>query len=481
MQRSRSRLCLSLELALAALVAAGPAAAQSPAPCAGVDAGPRARCGTLTVAEDRAGGDGGRQIAIRYLVIPAARPAGREPVFLFAGGPGAGSTGMAGLATGPFGPVGRTRDIVMVDQRGTGGSNPLACPLDLIAKPALAFGHVFDPAVFAACRPGLEQRADLRLYTTERAIEDVDEVRAHLGYDRVLLWGGSYGTRIAQAYARRYPNRVAALVLDGVVPFDFRAPAGYARSLQQSVDRVFADCRAAPACDSAHPDLAAGFERIVERLRSKPESVTIRRRDGSTAAARLALGDFAYAVRGILYSSAGARGLPELLSAAARTGDLTPFAQAYWDRAANFNADFADGLHFAIFCAEDVPFIGPAEIPELVHGAFIGRYLIDEYATVCRDWVRAPLDQGARAPLRIDAPALLLSGWFDPVTPPETGERVAAGLPNGRHLVVRNEAHGAGFGCALPATLHVLVKGTLEGLPAVCAGVTNLFAGGAGK
>lgn len=462
-----------LLLGLAPILAGG-AAAQGTNACAGLRLGPRAQCGSLTVPENRVEA-GGRQIPIRYVVLRAKQPANREPLFLFAGGPGQGSTDLAGLAGGPFAPVAETRDIVMVDQRGTGGSNLLACPVDLVANPAVAFGHVFDPGLFADCRPELEQRADLRLYTTERAIEDVDQVRAHLGYDKVLLWGGSYGTRIAQAYLRGYPERVVAAVLDGVVPFDFAAPSGYARSLQQALDRVFADCQASEACYAKHPDLPSAFARLVARFDGGTMTATVRRRDSSTAQVPVRLGDFGYAVRGILYSSRGAVRLPDLIQEADRTGDLSGFAQAYWERAAAFNEDFADGLHFAIFCAEDVQFIEPSAIAGLVAGAFIGRYLIDEYRTVCDDWVKAPIGPATREPLRTNTPVLLVSGWFDPVTPPETADRAAERLTNVRHLVIRNEAHGAGFGCARPAVLHVLKNATLEGLPPVCEGVRGLF------
>jgi len=471
-QRSR----LLTVVLLAATIPAGslPAAAQGSAdPCASIQSAPRRECGTITVLENPDGS--GRSIPIRYLVVRAERPSEREPVFLFAGGPGQGSTDLLEIALGPLGSIGATRDLVMVDQRGTGGSNPLPCPRDLISAPALAFGHVFDPAFLASCRTRLEQRADLRFYTTERAIRDVDLVRAKLGYDKIMVWGGSYGTRIAQAYVRGYPDRVAAAVLDGVVPFDFRAPSSYAASLQQSLDRVFTDCAAFPACRQRYPDLQAAFERLVSKLSAGPLPATVRRPDSSSAAVTVSLGVFGYAVRGLLYSSRTARQLPELITQADRTGDLSRFAQAHWARAAALGGLVAEGLHFAIFCAEDIPFIQQDEIAALTRGSFIGRYLIDEYANGCREWVRAPIGPNAREPLRTSVPVLLISGWFDPVTPPEAAERVRAHLTNVHHLVVRNEGHGSEFGCARPAVLQFLETGSLAGLPAVCEGVTNLF------
>ncbi len=456
-----------------ALLPAGSVYAQALAPCEGNHFGARAFCGTLSVWENRSARDG-RKISIRFVVLRAEPGPAREPLFMFAGGPGQGSTDLAPVANAPFAPVRSTRDIVLVDQRGTGASNPLLCEADIVAHPELAFGHVFDPALFRRCRPELERAADLRFYTTDLAVQDIDDVRSALGYERILVWGGSYGTRLAQAYMRAYPARVVAAVLDGVVPFDFHAPAGYAASAQQSLERVVADCRAAEACDRAHPDLGPAFLRLVGRLREGPVAATVRRPDGSTAPVTLALGDFSYAVRGILYSSGASRGLPAMIHQADSTGDLSPFAQRYWGRAADFGG-FADGLHFAIFCAEDVPFITDREADSLSRGTFIGTYLLDEYRGRCRDWVRAPVAPTVQAPLTAPIPTLLLSGWFDPVTPPETAARVAAALPNHRHIVVRNEAHGAGFGCARDATLHVLTKATLDGLPAVCDSVTNLW------
>ncbi len=450
------------------------AEAQALHPCQDRSLGPSAQCGAVLVWENRAAAIG-RRLHIHFAVFRARAPGRREPVFLFAGGPGQGSTELADMARAVLGPVLKTRDIVMVDQRGTGGSNLLRCVADVVAKPQSAFGHVFDPALFAGCRGDLERHADLRFYTTEIAVEDVDDVRAALSYDRVIVWGGSYGTRIAQAYVKAHPDRVTAAVLDGVVPFDFRAPAGYAASVEQSLQRVFADCAAYSPCATGNPDLAGAFGRLMERFAAGPVTASVRRPDSTGAQVSMSLGDFRYAVRGLLYSSRGARALPGLIHRADSTGDLSDFAQAYWSRAADFAETFADGLHFAIFCAEDVPFIRPAEIPSLVAGSFMGTYLADEYRTICDEWVRAPIGPHTREPLQTGTPTVLFSGWFDPVTPPDVAERVAEHLPNSRHIVVRNEAHGAGFGCARPAMLYVLTEGKVEGMPSVCGDIHNLW------
>ncbi|MFN0180584.1 MAG: alpha/beta fold hydrolase [Gemmatimonadales bacterium] len=442
--------------------------------CGPEELGPRAECGRITVFEDRAR-ESGRKIEVHYVVLRAEQPVGKEPVFMFAGGPGGASRELADLVNGPYQGVRKQRDVVLVDQRGSGLSNPLICPTAAAEHPQVAFGHVFDPAVMRGCRSTLETHADLNLYTTEIAVLDIDEIRARLGYGRVIVWGASYGSRLAQAYARRYPANTIAVVLDGVVSFDFHAPATYARSLQTAVERVFADCRAWRACRDSFPSVEGDFAALLAKVQAGPVSARVARSAGDSGVeVRLSAGDFGYAVRGIMYSSRGARALPGLIHRAARTGDLSGFAQRYWERVVNFGT-FADGLHFSIFCAEDVPFIADGEIAGLTAGTFLGSYLLDEYRDGCRDWVRAPVGPRIQEPLSGDVPVLLVSGWFDPVTPASYAERVAATLPRSRHILVRNEAHGSTFGCARPAVIHALTEGTLEGLPSVCDGVTNLW------
>jgi pimeloyl-ACP methyl ester carboxylesterase len=437
--------------------------------CANARFGPGAECRTLSVPEDRARPDG-RKIPIRYVVLRATGRRQPEPVFLFEGGPGAPSTGMAGLARGPFGPVMEFRDVVLVDQRGTGASHGLMCNLEARRYPARAFGHVFDPAFFAKCRAQLEKRADLTRYVTDVAVQDIDAVREALGYEQVILWGGSFGTRIAQAYARRYPERVKAMVLDGVVPLDFTIPLTYAASLQQSLDRILAGCRARASCRDSFPDLDRQWNALVERFGRGPIRTRVTPRNQPPVEVTMSFGDFGYATRGILYRANQARELPAMISAAATTGDVSQFAQRYWGRAADFEEDFADGLHLAVVCSEDTGWIHDEAIPAAVAGSFLGTYLIDEYRGACNGWPRAAVDSTFRAPLQAPIPTLLVSGWFDPVTPPETGERVARHLPIHRHIVDSTAHHGAGFGCARPAVLHVLVRGSLDGMPAVCAG-----------
>jgi pimeloyl-ACP methyl ester carboxylesterase len=438
-----------------------------PEPCELEEVSGRVECGALSVPEDRVTA-GGRRIDINYVVLRASRPTTLAPVFRFAGGPGAGSIGLARSAGRLVRSARVDRDIVLVDQRGTGRSNPLVCPSNVISDPAAAFGHVFDLDEIRRCRDTLVERANLSLYTTAHAVQDIDDVRAHLGYDRVLLWGGSYGTRMAQAYAREYPDRVVAMVLDGVVPFGMTLPGTYAASAQQSLDKVLAACRDEPSCRASHPDLESQFARLERRLRDGPLRATVSDRRGRAVPVEMSLGDLSCALRGILYNGSAARELPGMIERAAQSGDLSEFAQRHWERAAGLSGRVAVGMHLSVLCPEDVDLIRDEDLPALVVGSFMDRYLIDSYRRACDVWNVAPIDPAFNEPLSSDVPTLLLSGSFDPVTPPAFGELVASTLANSRHIVVPDGGHGVATRCAGPAVSHVLTTGSLDGLPVVC-------------
>jgi pimeloyl-ACP methyl ester carboxylesterase len=414
-----------------------------------------AECGTVTVPEDRANPEG-RSIAVRVAVLRGDAPG--AAVFLLAGGPGQASTSMAPVATGWMQPLRSTMDIVMVDQRGTESAHPLACPADVERDPAGSFGQVLYLDVLRACREAFEGHLDATKYTTEHAAADLDEVRDRFGYGQISLFGGSYGTRLAQAYIRRYPSRVRSAVLDGVVPLDVNVLLMMARSVQQALDRVTrTDSRSAAALTS-----------VLRRFDRGSIEASVTRPDGRAVGVRMSRQDFLYAVRGILYQPAGAAELPALLREAARTGRVDVFAQRYWMRARRMQATIAHGVHLSVDCAEDVPFASEADIERETAGTVMGRWLYDEYARACRLWPSVPAAPDARAPVSAQVPVLLVSGRFDPVTPPDFGERVARSLPRSRHIIAPGGAHGSAAGCARPAVLHVLREGTLDGLPEVC-------------
>jgi pimeloyl-ACP methyl ester carboxylesterase len=466
---ARHRWWIAASIALSCACAsppAPPAAAVALAPCTDVAAEP-ADCGTLTVFENR-GTRQGRQIPINFLVLRSAAGPSRDAVFLFAGGPGQGSTSMLDIANGWLRPVRATLDVVLVDQRGTGKSHPLTCEPVADRDPALAFGHIFDPDLVRRCRDRLAASADLAQYTTAVAVEDIDDVRQALGYERISLYGVSYGSRLAQAYARRFPDRTRSIVLDGVVPFDAPLPVTYAAGAQRALDLVLDACVTRPPCRAAHPAPAREFAALLAKLDTGTVPASITAREGPRVPVRMSRGDFGYAVRGVLYSPRALNELPDLIGRAASTGDVSEFAQRYWDRAARLERSLALGHHLSVLCAEDAAFVDDAAARKAVAGTFLGSYVLDEYRQACGLWSVPRIADAGRAPLRTAAPTLLISGRFDPVTPPDFADAVARSLTNARHIVAPGGAHGSGPGCPREAVLHVLTTGGLDGVPAVC-------------
>lgn len=218
-----------------------------------------ARCGTYEVYENRATRVG-RKIPLNIVVIPARSAMASEPIFWLEGGPGGAATRAAGPVSNNYlRGLGDKHDLVFVDQRGTGGSNPLKCD-DIGETPANIdryFGPLFPPDLIRACRRKLEGFADLSLYTTSITVADLDEVRAALGYQRINLAGASYGTLTALEYIRQQSEQVRAAFLVGVVPPDFRLPLPFAKAAQNALNQLFTACADDPICRTAFPEIRA--------------------------------------------------------------------------------------------------------------------------------------------------------------------------------------------------------------------------------
>ena len=436
-------------------------------PCTGGRGGARAECGQLLVPENRTTNQG-RRIPINVIVLRAEQPGAKTALFLLAGGPGQGSTAMVGTANGWMASLRASMDMVLMDQRGTGGSNPLPCETEISTNPAAAFGHVRDPNVIRKCVAALQSRADLTQYTTDVAVADMEELRVRLGYEKVALYGGSYGTRIAQEYLRRHPDRTSAVVIDGVLPFDVGGPLSYARSLDRSIDRMLANCRETPACQRANPNLATDLASLLTRLDQAPGTARVRPFTGEAVPVTMTRGDFLYAIRGMLYNAGAPDEIPPLITQAAATGDLSAFAQRYWSRAVMMSRSISYGMHLSVFCPEDVNVLTDAQVATETSSTRMGKYIVDEYRTACALWPKTTVARDFRTPVTARVPVLLVSGKYDPVTPPELADRVAKSLPLARHIIVPDSGHGSASGCPRAAALYVLGHGTLERMPEVC-------------
>jgi pimeloyl-ACP methyl ester carboxylesterase len=407
-------------------------------------------CGTHRVFEDRVA-QSGRTIDLKVAVVPALRrETADDPLFVLAGGPGQGARKYGALIPLAFREVRKTRDIVLVDLRGTGGSNPLGCDF---GDP---LGHLEGALDATPCLRTL--KGDPRLYTTEPAMDDLDEVRAALGYERINLWGGSYGTRAALVYAQRHPDRVRSVVLDGAAPFEIVLPLHNAWGAQRAMERLFADCAAERECRSAYPRLRQELDEVFSKL---PVTASLHHpRTGKPLEMTVTRGVFASGLRGMLYTPAHASLIPWVIHAA-RQGDFAPFATLSLETAAWSTETMSLGLTLSVLCSEDVHRIRDDEAERAVRGTFLGDFEIESWRRMCEPWPRGPLPVLDHQPVRV--PALILSGDLDPVTPPRWGEVMKKHFPGALHVIVPGAAHNTSTtGCVPDLIAQFVERGTID-------------------
>lgn len=439
-----------LLLPVLAAAAAPPAPGLQPCALRGVEH--PAWCGQVQRPLDPAAA-GGPSIAVHFAVLPAlSRQLKPDPVFFIAGGPGQSAVELAGPIGHWLARFSNRRDIVLVDQRGTGRSAPLRCEED--EQPGRELRDSLDPAAqvrsLARCRQALQTlpHGDLRRYTTPLAMQDLDAVRRALGAERIDLVGVSYGTRAALDYLRQFPQAVRRVVLDGVAPPDMALPDSMAVDAQAAFDGLLAWCEADAGCSTRHPRLRAQWQRLLAML---PQEVSVPHPvSGREQRLRLTPEGLAGLVRGPLYAPALAAALPPAIEEAA-AGRWTPLVGLAAALSGGRGAALAQGMHFSVICAEDLPPATGDALPP-AFGAGIAAL----YREVCAGWPRGGLPADFRRLRPAPVPVLLLSGALDPVTPPRHGERVAAALgPKARHWVVPDAGHGLlGLDCLREQVFH---------------------------
>ena len=421
-------------------------------------------CGTQDVFEDRAAASGDR-IPIHVAVLPALRAAPRpDPLFILAGGPGQGARSYAPLVAAAFKAVRRTRDIVLVDLRGTGDSGPLNCPASADLSGMMA---LLEPARVRDCAAALH--ADPRQYTHTQSLADLDEVRRRLGYERINLWGGSWGTRAAWLYAAMHPAAVRTVVLDGAVPFAQPFPASASRDGQRALDLLIRSCERDRPCAERFPALRRRIASALASFVSGPFTTEIAHpRTGELQAARLTLASLAEAVRVALYSPRESGLIPFVLERLA-TGDVSPLMAMVLGSASWSTDVMAIGVTFSVLCSEDIPRLTEQQIREETTGTFLGRLGVEAWRAACAVWpIGPPLDVDADRVLPI--PALILSGDLDPVTPPRWGDAMARAFRSSLHVVAPGAGHNVSFGGCIPDLIADFVeRGAVEGLDARCA------------
>jgi pimeloyl-ACP methyl ester carboxylesterase len=424
-------------------------------------------CGQYEVYEDRHLRIG-RKIVLNIVVLPAlsSTPA-PGPLFTFAGGPGQAATEAASGYAEFFDGKRRDRDIVFVDQRGTGLSNPLGCKLEGNETIQTFLAGQFPSERFRDCRTQLEKKADLKFYTTPIAMEDVDDVRRWLGYRRINLFGGSYGTRAAMVYLRRYPNHVRTVTLQGVLSLSQRNPLYSPRDAQSSLDRLLDDCAAEGACAKAFPNLRQDLQTVFGHLAKTPAKIRVPTPSKVNGIeVEISREVFAGGLRRLLYNSDSRPAVP-LMIARALAGDFKLFESAI-SQVFDIEKILSLGMYLCVTCAEDVSLIQRKDIVRETKGSFLGTTVIESLVRVCEEWPRGRLPNAYNSPVRSNAPVLIFSGELDPQTPPLWGAEIARHLPNSRHIVMRGTAHVPFPDCGVEIMSQFISKGSTKGLDTSC-------------
>lgn len=420
-----------------------------------------AQCTRFEVPENPAEPEG-RRIELAVAWVPTENSAGADdPLFMIAGGPGQSALESYPGLHGAFREIRKNRHVILVDQRGTGGSNKLVCTTEDGEAGVVDDMAEDDPAAWRAfaqrCRDQLADQADLRHYTTTDAIADLDAVRAAIGVQQINLLGVSYGTRVAQQYMRRYPQHTRSVVLDSVVPNTLVLGSEHARNLEDALDLHFAQCQAVPACAERFGSPREDLNALLAELRVAPRAVNWRDSiSGEEKQGELTTGHVSAVARMYSYAPALAAMLPLSLHEAAQGRASALMAQAEMITG-SLSEQITHGMQLSVMCSEDVDKMRPDPLDATrTLGDLITRVSQEQ----CAVWPRGEVPADFSDPVKSDIPTLLLSGEFDPVTPPRYGDAVAEQLSNARHLLLRGQGHSvSGVGC-MPRILGEFIEKT---------------------
>jgi pimeloyl-ACP methyl ester carboxylesterase len=416
-----------------------------------INAGPgypgiKARCGTFARPENPADPTSPR-LSLKVAVVDALSLEPQpDPFVPIAGGPGGSTIRFYSAYAGAFEKVRRERDILLLDQRGTGESAPMTCDLD---EEVLDGQYSTERTIEDTQRCLDELPHDVRFFTTSVAVQDLEALRQALGYPSLNLYGSSYGTRVAQHFLRRYPESTRTVILDGVVPPQIALGPGIATEAQKALDAIFLRCAESPACNTRFPDIAKDFAAVESALAdavvelSLPNPLT-----GKLDSVDFGAPELAGAIRLLSYHPNSVALLPLLVHEAAN-GNYAPLAAQFLMISETMADALALGMHNAVVCTEDFPFFDIAAISDETLGAtYIGPLQLDALKDMCSIWPQGPMDEHFKTPVQSGHPVLLLSGEADPVTPPHFADLAAVDLSNARHIVGRRQGHGqAPRGC----------------------------------
>ncbi len=407
-------------------------------------------------------------LELRVAIVPALdlepQP---DPVVPLAGGPGQGAVEFYAAWSWAFEEMRRDRDIVLLDQRGTGESARMDCPVD---EELVEGGYSTDDTrrYTTECLDALPY--DPRWFTTSVAVRDLEALRQALGYPTFNLYGVSYGSRVAQHFARRYPDATRTVVLDGVVAPQLPLGPEIATGAQAAIDRIFARCAEDEACNERFPELAVRFAALRERLAEKPVRVKVADPvSGEFSTVSFGPDELAVALRLLAYH-ANTMAMVPLLVAEAADENYRPLVAQFQMTMADLSKSIALGMHNAVMCSEDVPWYDESLIDEeAIAASYMGLVQLDALEAICSVWPPGPVDADFRDPVATRTPFLLLSGDSDPITPPRYADLAAMNLMKAWLLTGRDQGHGQlGVGCMPRIVADFVAGASLENVDTSC-------------
>jgi pimeloyl-ACP methyl ester carboxylesterase len=424
-----------------------------------------ARCGVVEVPENP-NRPAGRQLKIGVAVIPAIGGQPRpDPIAVLTGGPGESAIGLAEVYATRLAPLRQDRDVLLVDQRGTGRSAALDCELFLPERPEASLRDLFPLAAVKKCERRLRAQADLTQYTADHFANDLEKVRRALGYGPLNLFAGSYGTRSAQVYMRMYPESVRTVYMGSAVPIDIAEPLPFAKTEQAAIEKMLDACVADSACNSAFPRLRDEFRQISALLSSGSVRVAV---PGHSGNVQLYRGRVAEWFRSKLYRPRSSTTLPWMIHRA-YLGDWSPISEGILSDARD-SSDLSFGLFLSITCSEDIPFIREDEVAGETEGTFLGDYRVRQQQAACRQWPKASLPVGYREPVQSPIPTVFASGDADGGTPLWFMEHVANGFSHRLEVVLHGQGHTEWNECIAKIYQKVVISGSVgDGGTSTCA------------
>jgi len=397
-------------------------------------------CGTFPVFENRQTNTG-RKINLNIIVIRSIKKnPSKSPIFFFDGGPGAAATNAASYFADSLNNFRAERDIVLIDVRGTGDSNPLHCrQLQFKENLEQQFTEMYPIQNVKDCYDSLSKLADLTQYTTTNMAIDVEEVKNWLGYKKINLFGLSFGGRLAQVYMKMYPASVESSVLWSPTTTYSKMPLYHAQYAESSINKLFEDCKNDSLCNLTFPKVKEEFRDLKEKGNRMSFKYEYKSKNGELKVITMPWYSFHSKIRSLMYTPYGMRQIPFIIHQS-YIGNWQPFIDLFPSE--SFYNDFiAEGLYLCVTCAEDVPYITKQESDSITVGTFMGDYRIKQQKNACEHWSRGIIPDDFFEPLNSSIPTLVFSGYFDPVTPPSMAEQIVQTLPNSFLISIKTMSH----------------------------------------